>query len=153
MKRIFIIGLAILFISGFPPFIMAQNDDSPMKDQGMMMVPMTSGAGMMGEQGMMGQKKIKGMHPMAGMMMKAMTEKTLVPTEDGGVIVLVGNKLTKYDKNLNLVKEVEIKVDTEAMRQNMMDMIKNCPMMKGMMMNESATSDQPGDEGAPTTGK
>ena len=85
---------------------------------------------MMGE-GMMG----KGM--MGGMMMKSMMEKTIVATSDGGIIVSAGNKLTKYDKDLNVVKEVEIKMDMEGMHKQMMDMMKNCPMMKGMTTTPS----------------
>ena len=54
--------------------------------------------------GMMGGNKMGmksgmmvGMHP------------TVVATSDGGVVVLTGGKLAKYDNQLNLVKEVEIK--------------------------------------------
>jgi len=36
-------------------------------------------------------------------------QKQMVAANDGGVIVLAGNKLLKYDKDLNLVKEVEVK--------------------------------------------
>lgn len=65
----------------------------------------------------MGQKDndAKGRY-MSGMMM----DKKLVATKDGGVAVLLGNKLIKYDAKLNLVKETEIKVD----------MKEYCPMMK-----------------------
>ena len=40
--------------------------------------------------------------------MQKMMQATMVATKDGGIIVLKGNKLLKYDKDLNLVKEVEI---------------------------------------------
>lgn len=52
---------------------------------------------------------------MGGMVMQMMEamQKQMVATNDGGVIVLVGNKLLKYDKDLNLVKEVELKADVE----------------------------------------
>jgi hypothetical protein len=56
-----------------------------------------------------------------GMMMKKM-----IATSDGGVIVMAGKKLIKYDKDLNLVKEVEIKMDMEKM-------MKDCPMCQEMM--------------------
>ncbi|MFH0753101.1 MAG: hypothetical protein V2A70_00875 [Candidatus Omnitrophota bacterium] len=92
--------------------------DEPMKHKGMMM-------------GAEGQEHGKmGMRPVMGMM-KDMMAKSMVASSDGGVIVLVGNKLMKYDKNLALVKEVEIKIDMAAMQK---DMMKNCPMMKGTMM-------------------
>ncbi|MBF0384359.1 MAG: hypothetical protein HQL27_00665 [Candidatus Omnitrophica bacterium] len=93
--------------------------------------------GMMGDQPMMGKGMMKNdmmvkcpIHDM----IKGMLEKTVIATSDGGVIVLAGNKLMKYDKDLNLVKEVEIKVDMEAMKKDMAEMMKNCPMMKGGMM-------------------
>ena len=41
----------------------------------------------------------------------------MVATKDGGVVVMVGNKLFKYDRNLNLVKETEIKIDFMAMKK------------------------------------
>jgi len=56
--------------------------------------------------------------PMHGMMMKRMMEKSIIATSDGGVIVLAGNKLIKYDKDLNVVKEVEIKNEMEGMQKN-----------------------------------
>jgi len=64
-----------------------------------------------------------------------MMKESLVATQDGGVIVMIGNKLQKYDKNLTLKKEVEIKIDMEAMRK----MVEGCPMMSGMM--DSAKSE------------
>ncbi|MBI3313918.1 MAG: hypothetical protein HYZ83_06760 [Candidatus Omnitrophica bacterium] len=70
--------------------------------------------------------KMMGMH-----MMKMMTEKSVVATSDGGVVVVAGNKITKYDKDLNVVKEAEIKMDMEAMAKHMKEMMEQCPMMKG----------------------
>ena len=55
--------------------------------------------------------------PMCGMM-----GKTMVPSDDGGVIVMIGNKLYKYDKNLELKKEVELTIDYENMKKMMMEM-------------------------------
>jgi hypothetical protein len=65
--------------------------------------------GMMGKEMMGQQHGMVGMHPMSGMMCSS----SLVATQDGGVIVLVGDKLLKYDKDLNLVKEAELKIDTK----------------------------------------
>ena len=59
------------------------------------------------EDGMMDGGMMKMMHKMHGMMRSPM----MVASNDGGVIVLMGSKLYKYDKNLNLVKEAEIKTD------------------------------------------
>ena len=112
-------------------------DDSMMPPKEMM-----EHAGMMGKHhGMMGQRP-----PMCPMM-KGMMEKKVVATSDGGVVVLVGNKLVKYDKDLNLVKEVEIKIDMAAMQKSMMEMMKDCPMMKGGMgqMMEAEDDEDLGD--------
>jgi len=66
---------------------------------------------------------------MAGMMMQMMgaMQKQMVATNDGGVIVLVGNKLLKYDKDLNLVKEIELKTGVELKMDigPMQEMMKN----------------------------
>lgn len=70
--------------------------------------------------------KMKGMH----MMMKWMMEKSVVATSDGGLVVVAGNKITKYDQDLNVVKEAEIKMDLEAMGRSMKEMMAQCPMMK-----------------------
>ncbi|PIW58181.1 MAG: hypothetical protein COW13_05455 [Candidatus Omnitrophica bacterium CG12_big_fil_rev_8_21_14_0_65_50_5] len=78
--------------------------------------------GGMKDGGMMG--KDKGMMEMHGMMGKA----SMVATGDGGVIVLKGNKLYKYDTDLNLVKEAELKAD----EMDMGAMKKMCPMCSKM---------------------
>lgn len=80
---------------------------------------------------MMGKEKKGSMKGMHGMMMKKMMTKEIVATGDGGVIVFVGNKLMKYDKDLNLIKEVEIQVDMEAMMKKCRKMIKKCGMKEG----------------------
>lgn len=83
---------------------------------------------------MMGKEhkgSMKGKGYMPCMMMKKMMQREMVVTEDGGVIVMVGNKLMKYDKDLNLVKEAEIKVDMEAMMEKCREMMKKCSMEKG----------------------
>ncbi len=49
----------------------------------------------------------KGMHAMG--MRPKMGAKNMVATSDGGVVIMVGGKIIKYDKDLNLVKEVEFK--------------------------------------------
>lgn len=77
-----------------------------------------------GEKGGMGRRD-KGMH----MMMKMMMDKSVVATSDGGVVVVAGKKMTKYDSALNVVKEVEIKMDMDAMMQDMKEMKEKCTMM------------------------
>jgi hypothetical protein len=63
------------------------------------------------------------------MMMHFMKPSFAFSTKDGGFVVIVGNKIMKYDKEANLKKEVEMKMDTVAM-DRMMQQMKSCPMMK-----------------------
>jgi len=76
----------------------------------------------------MQEKQIDKEH-MSGMMMNMIgsMQKQMVATNEGGVIVLTGNKLLKYDKDLNLVKEVELKTENELKIDvgSMQEMIKN----------------------------
>ena len=78
---------------------------------------------MMGDKGMMGG--------MGGMPMCGMMGKNMIATSDGGVVVMIFNKLYKYDKDLNLKKEVEVPMDMEHMKKMRMKM-KEMGMMSGM---------------------
>ncbi|MBN1404986.1 MAG: hypothetical protein JW946_00520 [Candidatus Omnitrophica bacterium] len=60
--------------------------------------------------------------------MKNMNKNQMVAASDGGVIVLSGNRLLKYDKNLDLKKEVEIKKSDKMGK--MMGGKGACPMSK-----------------------
>jgi hypothetical protein len=71
--------------------------------------------------------------PMHGMMMKDWTTSTMIATSDGGVVVRQGVKIYKYDKELNLVKEVELKMDMDAMAKAMNEMKEKCPWCKSAM--------------------
>ena len=73
-------------------------------------------------------KKDKMGCPMCHMNKMMMGGKELIATQDGGVVLMMGSKLIKYDAQLNVVKEVEIKIDMEAMQKAMEEMKKNCPM-------------------------
>lgn len=111
MKRSLSIVLACILAMGVFSFAFAEEnktDKSKEAAQSAMMAP-----GMMGQMGMMDKGKMMGM---AAMMMV----KSMVATSDGGVVVLVGNKIQKYDKDLVLQKEVEIKMDS------MMPMVGKC---------------------------
>jgi hypothetical protein len=63
-----------------------------------------------------------------------MGKAQMVATDEGGVIVLAGNKLMKYNADLDLVKEVEIKMPIGPMDG------KQCPMMGKMMEKNAASS-------------
>src|SRR3989338_3078535 len=54
--------------------------------------------------------------------MMMMEGKKLIATQDGGVVLMMCNKLIKYDAGMNVVKEVEIKMDMEAMCKSMEEM-------------------------------
>lgn len=64
------------------------------------------------------------------MMPMMMGKCSMVATTDGGVVVMCCNKLLKYDKNLELKKEVEMKTDKECAMKGMGEgmMMKQCPM-------------------------
>ena len=89
---VFGLGLGISFSS----FVFAEEEmpamgNNPEQNQG---------------QGMMGGGQGKGkMNPM---MMGMMHKDSVVATSDGGVVILSGPRLLKYDKDLTLVKEVEL---------------------------------------------
>lgn len=46
---------------------------------------------------------------------------------------LAGNKLLKYDKDLNFLKETELKIDMEQMQKEIKKMMKNCPTCQKMI--------------------
>ncbi len=58
----------------------------------------------------------------------------IVATSDGGVVVVLGNKLSKYDSNLNFVKEVELKMPKESELK--------VPMDKMMMPRDKRQEDR-----------
>lgn len=111
MKKIICVVVIAVFviasaIASFAQYSSAEGSNKP--DEQMMKKKM-AGKGMMGH----------------GMMAKS----GMVATPDGGVIVMAGNKLYKYDKNLNLVKEAEVKVDVEGMQKMMAQMKEKCRSM------------------------
>ena len=78
------------------------------------------------------EAKKEEMPGMSMMGMGRMMERTqMVATDEGGVIVLAGNKLLKYDADLNLIKEVDVKMPMGPMGG------KQCPMM-GKMTDQDA---------------
>ncbi len=147
MKKGIVIGtLAVLLVA----VIVTERVQLAMADPdepGMMkakaMTEMGSGCMMMSSTG----KMMCGC-PMHGMMMKSMMGCQMVAIEDGGVVVMHCGKMTKYDKDLNMVKEVEMKMDVEAMKKTMTQMMEACPMCKKMtekceMMEKTGTMEKP----------
>lgn len=82
----------------------------------------------------------KGSHGMKGhgskkadyskkMLMYKMMKPEVTPTDDGGVVVIVGDTLQKYDKKLKLVGETIIEIDYKAMKERMHKAKQNiCPI-------------------------
>ncbi|MFC1674942.1 hypothetical protein ACFL1K_03555 [Candidatus Omnitrophota bacterium] len=89
----------------------------------LLLAPVVALAEPEGKEGMERKHKKMGM---MGMMMK----KQMVATKDGGVVVMAGNRLLKYDKKLKLVAEAEVKMDYKVMKEKMMKMKKECMMKK-----------------------
>jgi len=110
MKRLFVVAVACAFMFGFVCAACAQQAQEDMQERPMMRGPMM-GNNQQGEGAKMMREKMEKMLPM-------MMPRAMVASGDGGVIVLIGEKLQKYDKDLNLVKEVTLQCD------------KQCPMEK-----------------------
>ncbi len=84
-----------------------------MNDKGKEMMGDKTGM-MEGKGGMMGMMGGKGMMGMMGMCQSMMNKPSVVAVGDG-VVVLSGKKLYKYDANLNLIKEADVKVEEMGM--------------------------------------
>ena len=133
----------------------AQQDESggpPPEDEGQM-PPMKHQRGERQQpMGMMQGGQMMGMCPMHGMMMKQMTDRSLVATSDGGVVLLCAGKLYKYDKELKLVGEAETAAGIGNMEQMMNQMKEGCPACKGCMGPRKMTPPA-GGEGAEGEGE
>jgi hypothetical protein len=133
MKKGLLIAMLVAFLAAISIAKISFVSADDMKGGGMMGGDMMKGD-MMGKGAMMGGK----MMGMCGMMHPT---PTIVATSDGGIVVLTGNKLTKYDKNLNVVKEAELKTP------EMSEMKKMCPMMghdmgQGMADDDNTKAEQ-----------
>ncbi len=104
MKKIICMAMVAVFVTALAVISFAEETsktDKPMMGKGMMMGKPMMSHGMMGKGNM-------------------------VATQDGGVVVMMGHKLYKYDKDLNLVKEAEVKIDMEGMKKAMAEMKEKC---------------------------
>lgn len=73
------------------------------------------------------------MCPTHMMVAKSLTKTEIVAGDDGGVFILTGHKLMKYDNNLKLVKEVELDIDLETIRKRIQEIMDDCPRRKAMI--------------------
>ncbi len=112
MKKIMgvIAAVVVLTVSGLAFAQMDEKGKAMMKDK----------AGMMEGKGMM-------------KMCHAMMNKPSMVAVGDGVVVLAGKKLYKYDANLNLVKEADVKMEDGMMGKGMgmMDMDDKAPEAAG----------------------
>lgn len=123
MKKVKLFSLAIII--GFSFFSLQAQSNTNGKQNGHGM----STNGMMMDSTAMG----------CNMMMMHMMKPLAAFSIDDGFIIIMGTKIMKYDKDLNLRKEVEMKIDTAAFKK----MMPNCPMMKqGQMRNGSSKQEQ-----------
>ncbi len=77
-------------------------------------------------------KKRMGKKGMPGMMQGGMNAREVIPTEDGGIVVKLGNKLIKYDSDMEKVGEATIEItkeDIEQRMQHMQEMREACEEM------------------------
>ena len=79
---------------------------------------MGGGAGMMGGRGG-GYGAMMGRGAAMDAVGTMMSNSAMAGTPDGGVIVMMGSELFKYDKDLNLVKQVDIKFNWENWQKMM----------------------------------
>ncbi len=96
MKKLFSVIVSFLILSGSVP---AFAEDM----QGMM----ASDSQQNGDMGYSGGQMRRGGGPMMGKGMGHQASVTALL--DGGIVILEGPRLIKYDKDLNFVKEVELK--------------------------------------------
>jgi len=134
MKKIVMLTAFLFVFCGIVSFA----QDAAEKKEGMM------GKRTMMHEGMQG--KMMGMCPEHAMMAKMMMTSSMDASADGGVFVMAGNRLSKYDKDLVLVKEVEIKTNVEGMEKMMAEMKEKCPMCKQMMGECPMMKGASGDE-------
>jgi len=130
MKRLMIVAVPVALLAMVGSYgVLAQQDSQTSQPPSG-----TMGRGM----GMMGQGGQTHGCAMCGMMAGSMMMKTMTATPDGGVIVAVGNRLIKYDNQLNVVKDTEMKIDMNQMFSSMQKIMDNCPMCKAMQQQSQA---------------
>jgi len=82
--------------------------------------------------GKMGKGQMMCTCPMHQMMMGPMMGKSMIATTDGGVVVMVGDKLMKFDSAMRFVGEAKIKMDIEGMEKKTDQPMKECPTKKNV---------------------
>lgn len=130
MKKVASYLFVIMMVAGIAYFVFAPDQSSAMsgkQDESKEMMH----KGKMHE-GMMHEGMMQ-MCPMHKMMCEHMMKMDMVAMPDGDVVVMAAGKLYKYDKDFNLVKEIELKAmqDSKDMMEKMQkECMEKCQMMK-----------------------
>lgn len=95
------------------------------------------GGGMMGQAGAACPAPGMMMHP-GPMMMSGMMSRAAITVEGKHIYVLAGDRLLKFDSDLNLVREAHIVPDMTRMSRMMNDMNQQFPMQPGVGGMESS---------------
>lgn len=71
--------------------------------------------------------------PMCMMMAGHLFKSELIATTDGGVLLMIGGTLYKYDANLALVAETQLQLDPQQIQTQLQQLISNCPACQQKM--------------------
>ena len=96
-------GILVIIMLVLPAAFVFADDPSTNSDNSQMSQPPTLPTTMPASQPSV-TAPMPAMPPMPGMM----SSKTVVATSDGGIVIVEGNKVTKLDSNLSVVKSVEL---------------------------------------------
>jgi hypothetical protein len=80
--------------------------------------------------------------PVCRMTAEMMTRQALFVTEDMGVVVLVGDRLMRFDAGLNKIGEAEIGIDLDQIERCILQRLQNCPMHRQGMRVQRVTIGQ-----------
>ncbi|KMQ49435.1 hypothetical protein CHISP_3657 [Chitinispirillum alkaliphilum] len=74
----------------------------------------------------------------------------VIPADDGGIFVIAGNRITKYDRELNEQNSITVeldRVDMQSMLRQRRDMMQMCrELMKEFMENEEDVENEENHE-------
>ncbi len=135
MKRTIILAVIVVISITFMTLAAAQDRSTPTKESKTTMMNKEMNKEWNKETSM------SGAHNACGMMMGSYLQHCMVASNDGGVIVMVGDKLQKFDRDLKLVKEITVAIDMEHMENMMSRMTAMCNrnMMPGENMMRGGT--------------
>lgn len=80
--------------------------------------------------------------PVCRMTAEMMAQKSLFVTEDMGVVVLVGDRLMRFDAGLHKISETEIGIDLDQMERRLLQRLQHCPMHLQVMPAQHVTMGQ-----------